>query len=258
MKFFSPLVLAGLFASTIAAPVGNGISINLRDLEANESQLNKRDLVYVYLLGIYLNIRDTETVDAELSKRSEDYTLVIPSLTPGKRDIGARSTDAYEGRRMFVSMRFSVLCISRVADEMAQGLEAQGVPQDQFSQYLSQALQVTDPETGNGYQLIPDSSSTSPGPDDIGLIMGYEFPKMNFRHLSQTNRVVANLKLVFGINANSGWGDGRIVLCPLTSTILTFTTRTASSTSSHLELESCTATTRVFGEPPALAGIKCC
>ncbi|KAF9235468.1 hypothetical protein BU15DRAFT_64823 [Melanogaster broomeanus] len=176
MKFFSPLVLAGLFASAIAAPVGNalskrlvdvrfnaipyaGLGINLRDLEANESQLNKRELIYVYLL-----------VDAELSKRSEDYTLVIPSLTPASViSAPVRLTPTKAVACLFLCG--SQFCaFLRLADNMAQGLEAQGVPQDQFSQYLSQALQVTDPETGNGYQLIPDSSSTSPGPDDIGAV----------------------------------------------------------------------------------------
>ncbi|KAF9235467.1 hypothetical protein BU15DRAFT_64822 [Melanogaster broomeanus] len=100
MKFFSPLVLAGLFASSIAAPVGNGIIINLRDLEANESQLNKRDIITYSYSGL----------------------LFGPSPPASAMSAPVRLTPT-----------------------KAVGLEAQGVPQDQFSQYLSQALQVTDP-----------------------------------------------------------------------------------------------------------------
>ncbi|KAF9235464.1 hypothetical protein BU15DRAFT_77957 [Melanogaster broomeanus] len=160
--FFSPLV-----ASAIAAPVGNGKrtrSSSTRSLTTccrtwhrhqpqrlwtNASQLNKRVPTYGYILALSLNLSETEVVGAELSKRSEDCTLVIPSLK-------VRQTPTRAGH-VYVYMN---------GCDMAQGLQEPGVTQDTFPEYVRQALQITDPDTSKGNQLIPDSSSTSPGPDD--------------------------------------------------------------------------------------------
>ncbi|KIJ63034.1 hypothetical protein HYDPIDRAFT_113555 [Hydnomerulius pinastri MD-312] len=203
MKFsFSPLVLlAVLFSSAIAAPFETdpaqalskrllnfdftalsltGISINLRDLEAAEGystnpSLDKRLLDFSFTLlsltGVSINLRDTDAVDAALLKRSEEYNLVVTSLNPSTSGLTTRSTDAYAGHHVTVSM----------TDAMVQGLQQMGVPQDQFPEYISKTVQVTDPDTGKSYQLVPESSSgssasttTGSPEDDIVLTLDYQ------------------------------------------------------------------------------------
>lgn len=152
--------------------------ISIRDVEktVDEHPLSKRSVNFGFTLSnISITIkRGTEEVNEELSKRSEEYSLIIISL-PGVNGLSGRSTDAYAGRHLTVSMRtyppvvfIRYANFTSVADAMVQALQQNGVTQDQMAQYLSQTLLATDPETGNKYQLVPDNGSVLSSMNDIG------------------------------------------------------------------------------------------
>jgi hypothetical protein len=74
---------------------------------------------------------DDDMVDAE--RRDTQFTF--------------RSADTYGGRHVVIS----------TPDSVVRALQQRGVSQDDMPQYVRQNVHVADPNTGNQYQLVPDS-----------------------------------------------------------------------------------------------------
>lgn len=54
---------------------------------------------------------------------------------------------------------------------MVRALQQRGVSQDDMPHYVRQNVHVADPDTGNQYQLVPDTNPEGPVSIDSGTIM---------------------------------------------------------------------------------------
>jgi hypothetical protein len=109
---------------------------------------------------------DDDMVDAE--RRDTQFTF--------------RSADTYGGRHVVISTRtypFSIAFRSSLnlfgcvlsADSVVRALQQRGVSQDDMPQYVRQNVHVADPNTGNQYQLVPDSDREEITSADSSTIM---------------------------------------------------------------------------------------
>jgi len=104
-----------------------------------------------------------QTSDFSFSATLLKLVLDDDIVNAERRDtqVAFRSVDTYGGRQVVIS----------TPDSVVRALQQKGVSQDDMPQYVRQNVHVADPDTGDQYQLVPDSNREGPASVDSSTIM---------------------------------------------------------------------------------------
>ena len=77
---------------------------------------------------------------------------------------------------LWITADAQLVLFVRSADPVVRALQQKGVSQDDMPRYVRQNMHVSDPDTGDQYQLVPDSNPEGRASTDSSTILiGEEF-----------------------------------------------------------------------------------
>ncbi|KAI9566088.1 hypothetical protein HD554DRAFT_1222764 [Boletus coccyginus] len=177
------VLLAILFTPTTSAPLERGhgalhrlsphrgLSRRVRAAPAKQPQ--NLTFTPIHSGGVPLHVEYDASPQLQTSYFRFSATLLGLRLDDNVADVEwhdtqvpFRSADTYVGRHVVISTPESVVSV----------LQQWGVSQDDMPHYIRQNVHVADPDTGNQYQLVPDSNPEGSVFTDSSVIMISESP----------------------------------------------------------------------------------